>query len=320
MFVATENPAYNYGAQLYAIDENAGVILWGPITLPGTYFINGIAADGANVYSVNFDGLLRAFDQATGTQIWQKQLPGQYAFTSPPTVVGGTVFVSGAGSGGTVYAVDAGSGSVLWAASVENGGHSSPAVTQNGVYVSYACEVSYRFDPATGHQIWIHTTDCEGGGGRTPVVHGDRVYIRDDAGKTPVVLRTADGSIADTFSSVTAPAFDGNLGFYVQSHGFGSALTLTAVDLTSDSVRWTQTGDGTFSTAPLVIDGKVVMGSSSGMVALYDENTGALVWSGNAGAGVQSPDEHNAGMLVGLAGADKMLFIPASTTLVAYRG
>jgi len=148
-------------------------------------------------------------------------------------------------------------------------------------------------------------------------VHGDRVYIRDAGGKPPVMLATVDGSDLGEFSSLTAPAFDGNLGFYVRHSGQG--LALTAVDLTTGLVQWSQIGDGSLSSAPLVVNGNVIIGSFSGMVDVYDETTGAHLWSANAGAGIQFPDEYNAQMLVGLAAADGMLFVPASTTLVAYR-
>jgi hypothetical protein len=58
---------------------------------------------------------------------------------------------------------------VTWTAGVANGDDSSPAVT-DGIYVSDACEQSYRFDPATGATRWVHSTGCEGGGGKTPVI------------------------------------------------------------------------------------------------------------------------------------------------------
>jgi len=47
------------------------------------------------------------------------QLPGQYAFSSPPTAEGGFVYVGGAGDGGTVYAVDEKNGAVVWTENVE---------------------------------------------------------------------------------------------------------------------------------------------------------------------------------------------------------
>ena len=123
VFAVATRPEGGYGANLFALDAADGDVLWGPIAVGGTYFIDGIAADGANVYSINFDGLLIALDQTTGAEVWRRQL-SQYAFTSPPTVVDGVVYVGGAGSGGTVFAVSATTGTVLWSSSVANGDHS----------------------------------------------------------------------------------------------------------------------------------------------------------------------------------------------------
>jgi len=43
---------------------------------------------------------------------------------------------------------------VLWTAPVENGDSSAPAVSHNGVYVSYVCPQTYRFNSTTGQQDW----------------------------------------------------------------------------------------------------------------------------------------------------------------------
>ena len=89
------------------------------------------------------------------------------------------------GVGGTLYAVDTAGGAIDWTGSVENGDHSSPVVTDDGVYVSYACDVSYKFDPTTGADLWTHTTGCEGGGGSTSVLHGSSLYVRGEATSHP---------------------------------------------------------------------------------------------------------------------------------------
>jgi outer membrane protein assembly factor BamB len=312
VFVATTTPSSSYGSSLWALDAATGAVLWGPVSLGGTYYITGIAADGANVYAVNFDGVLRSISQSTGAVNWSEQLPGQYAFTSPPTVSGQTVYVGGAGSGGTVYAVDAGSGAIKWEASVENGDHSSPAVTSDGVYVSYACEVSYRLSPSTGAATWIHTTGCEGGGGRTPVVHGTKVYVRDDAGMTSVMLSTATGAAGATFDSARTPAFSSTTGYYLRADG-----TLEAVDA-SNNVLWSTIGDGHLVSAPLAIGNEVAVASSAGTVYLFNGATGTVDWSSSTGSAIVAPDEHNATMLVGLAESNSTLFVPATNTLVAY--
>ena len=312
VFVATTTPGGSYGSNLWALNAATGAVDWGPVGLEGTYYIVGTAADGANVYVVNFDGVLRSISQITGAVNWSEQLPGQYAFTSPPTVSGGTVYVGGAGSGGTVYAVDAATGAVKWTAGVANGDHSSPAVTSDGVYVSYACEFTYKLSPATGAEVWSHYTGCEGGGGRTPVVHGNRLYVRDDAGETPAILSTATGASLGTFDSWTAPAFSSTQSFYLRGDG-----TLEALDSTNHPL-WSTVGDGHLDTAPLAIGNEVAVGSSTGTISLFNDTTGAVDWSAATGSPILGPDEHNATMLVGLAESSSTLFVPATNTLVAY--
>jgi outer membrane protein assembly factor BamB len=91
------------GAQLYALRASDGSTAWSA-SIPGTFSWASAAYDGGLVFAVNFDGVLRAFAADTGALQWATQLPGQSAFTSPPTASGGVVYVSGSGSGGTLYA------------------------------------------------------------------------------------------------------------------------------------------------------------------------------------------------------------------------
>jgi outer membrane protein assembly factor BamB len=97
--VANQN---SYGTKLYALDETSGATLWGPVDLGGTYNWSNAAYDSGHVFVVNYDGLLRAFDAASGALQWSKQLPEQYSFDSPPTASGGVVYVVGAGTGVTL--------------------------------------------------------------------------------------------------------------------------------------------------------------------------------------------------------------------------
>ena len=54
---------------------------------------------------------------------------------------------------------------------------------------------------------------------------------------------------------------------------------------------WTFSGDGMLQSAPIVIDNAVVIGSGSGTVYALDAATGAILWSGSAGAAIPAPDE-----------------------------
>lgn len=303
----------SYGSRLFALDAATGTVVWGPVELGGPYYWSGIAYDGGRVFALNGGGLLQAFDAASGAPSWARQLPGQSSFSSAPTAVGGVVYTGGAGSGGTVYAVDAATGAVRWTAPVANGDESSPAVSASGVYVSYACGQAYDLSPTTGALIWHRSTACSGGGGKTPVLAGGRLYVRDFS--YPAVLDALNGSVVGPWvSSGPAPAVDGTT-TYTRT---GSTLTAAAVG--SGATRWSFGGDGTLSSAPVVAGSTVLIGSASGNLYGLSASTGAVTWSANVGSGIPAPDEQNVSQpLTGLATSGGLVVVPAGRRLVAYR-
>lgn len=313
---ATASSPDGYGTVLYAMDASTGANAWAPVELGGTYWWSALAYGGGRLYAQNSDGVLTAFDPATGAKIWTVSLPGQYSFTSPPTFAAGVVYTGGAGSGGTLYAVDAATGAVRWTQSVANGDDSSPAVNSSGVYVSYACEQTYDFDPATGEPIWHHQTDCSGGGGRTPVLADGEVWVRDDAGMAPTVLAAKTGAVNGTYAAAStspAPAFDGRQGYFVDKgvlqERYGPTL----------DTRWEFDGDGQISTAPIVVNGYVYVGSQTGQLWALNGATGQSVWSTDVGAPINGPDEHNVSQpLTGLGAGGGLVVVPATNLLVAY--
>lgn len=311
VFVTTAT-GNNYGNTLMALDEHTGTTIWSA-DIPGTYFFANAAYDSGKVFVVNYDGLMTGFDAATGTLLWSVDLPGQYAFTSPPTAVNGMVFTGGAGTGGTVYAVNETNGAVLWTMPVENGDHSSLAVVLGKVFVSYTCPQAYAFSAATGQQLWHYSTCCEGGGGKTPVVHAGQVYVRDSycTQTNGLVLDANTGTKTEEFDSDRPPAFVGNLALYLQSG------TLRGVDLPSGQVLWSFAGDGRLTSAPVIVNQTIYIGSSSG--TLYGLNTsGQQIWSTQVGAAVPAPDENNAWLTTGLGAGDGLLIVPAGSLVAAY--
>ena len=295
---------------LMALDEHTGATIWSAdITgMFGAGFADA-AYESGKVFAVNFDGLMKAFDASTGTLLWSVNLPGQFFFTSPPTAANGIVFTGGSESGGTVYAVDETNGAVLWTMPVENGDSSSPAVTGGNVYVSYACPQSYAFNAVTGQQQWHYEGCCEGGGGATPVVHDGQVYVRDDFCDltTGLVLDANTGNPIGGFNSDTPPAFIGNLVLYFRNG------TLVGVDVPSGQQLWSFAGDGDLTSAPLIVNQTIYIGSSSG--TLYGLNTsGQQRWSTPVGAPIPFPDEGT----TGLGSGDGLLIIPTDSVLFAY--
>jgi outer membrane protein assembly factor BamB len=292
---------------LMAFDEVTGSQVWSAI-VSGLFEFANAAYDSGKVFAVNGDGLMKAFDAATGNPLWSVQLPGQFFFTSPPTATGGIVFTGGAGTGGTLYAVDETNGAVLWTASVENGDHSSPALMSGRVFVSYACPQAYAFRAATGQLAWHYSGPCAGGGGKTPVIHGAKVYVRDAffADTNGLILDAETGVELGGFDSERPPAFAGNLALYFQSG------TLSGVDVRDGHVLWSFTGDGTLTSAPLIVNRTIYIGGGSGL--LYGLNfRGRQVWRTQVGAPIPAPDEHNAFLTTGLGAADARGSNPAAS-------
>jgi len=323
VYVTTSSPVTGtgYGTSLYALSEQTGAIVWGPVAISGTYYWSNAAYDHGKIFVINFDGLLRSFDATTGTPGWSKQLPGQYAFSSPPTAINGIVYLGGAGSGGTLYAVDETTGNVLWTAGVMNGDESSPAVSSDGVFVSYPCQV-YKFDPIAGALLWHYSGPCEGGGGKTSAYANGLLYVRDFINYNfpfGQIYDATSGTQVGTFDVGTTqvgpiPAIGAATGFFLNS---GS---LQAIDQTSHNVLWSFAGDGRLVSAPIVINQAAIVGSSSGNVYALDASTGTTLWAGSAGASIAAPDEQNVSEpLTGFGAGEGYLIVPAGNVLTAWK-
>ena len=313
VFVTAPTGGGGYGTSLYALDTVTGDDVWGPVDLGGVYFWSGLTYGQGKVFVLTYSGILQAFDARTGAIKWAVSLPGQYSFSSAPTYRNGLVFAGGAGSGGTVYGVSALDGRVLWTQSVANGDNSSPAVSDTGVYVSYACNKAYAFAPATGAPRWTYSGPCSGGGGRTTVLANNRLWTRDSMGS--LILNAATGVLMGSYGADVAPAFDGQVGFFL------SGGVLRARNALNQALLWSFSGDGSLSSAPIVVNGYVYVGSTAGHIWALDKTTGLPVWDDAVGAPIARPDEHNVSQpLTGLGAGQGLIVVPASNLLVAYTG
>ncbi|HJR06148.1 MAG TPA: PQQ-binding-like beta-propeller repeat protein [Pyrinomonadaceae bacterium] len=313
VFVTVRNTPAAYGTKLYAIDGATGAIAWGPVDLGGTYYWSALCYENGRVFALNYNGLLRAFNAADGSLVWSRQLIGQSNYTSAPTVYQGVIYVSAS----NVQAVSADTGSILWTTSVWGGDQSSPAVTYDGVYLSYACPVVYKLNPASGALIWRYSTGCSGGGGKTSVLYNGRLYVRDFS---DYIFDSQTGAQLGSFAAKNIPAFSGNMSFIMRGPKyFGSYGTLEGRDLSSNTVTWSFAGDGYLQSAPLVVNDYVYIGSRWGKLYAVEAATGQQVWTTNVGVEIPYVDEQNVSQpLTGLAAGEGLLVVPTMTTLVAY--
>lgn len=315
--VGNQTPSGVAGSSIYALDAISGATAWGPFDLTGSRPWSSLAYENGRIFALNHDGLLRAFDAASGGMLWQRQLtlgPNQvWAFSSPPTALGGMVYTAGARIGGALFAVSAQDGTIKWTQVVENGDASSPAVSTNGVYVSYACNQAYKFSPESGNLIWHHDSPCHGGGGSTTVLYQDRLYARDNF-LSNVVLNASTGEEINAFVADLPPAFSGSTGYF-----YRNVSNLQARDVVSSAVKWSFDGDGTLATAPIVVNGYVYVGSHNGKFYALDASTGTNVWTDDLGSVIPFISELSVSdPLPGLGAGEGMIVVPAGTLLVAY--
>jgi len=311
---------------LYALDRASGQTLWSQV-LPlewqranaayddGRIFVSGnnpfVCCDSQN-------GVVLAYAADTGTLLWRTQLAGEYGTTAAPTAANGVVYVSGSGAGG-LYAVSENDGHILARQPVQYGDQSSPTLSDGSVFVSYACNQAYGFAQTTLAPLWHYSGPCSGGGGRTTVYAGGRLYTRDFFGS--LVFDAASGALLRTWeperAQVYAPAVDSTSLFVTFP---GQALHAESLDGTP---LWTFTGDGELNTAPLILnsgsDRFVIIGSWLGRLYALDATSGREVWSTDVGAPISGADEHNASEpLSGLGAGQGMIVVPSGKTLSAY--
>lgn len=326
VFVVGNSYGHGTGARLFALDAATGRLLWTHdlgSDPNGVSYGAGIAYDGGRVFATDrTDGVMRAFDAASGSLLWESAPDVIFAgnIPTPPTAVAGTVYYQ---LGSLMYALRESDGSRAWTTGVNSEAGGSPAVDASRVYESYPCSGAYAFDSATGSITW-RVEPCLGGGvSGTPALSGGRLYVRGQPQvNTPVVYDPATGAGLGQFDALTPQAFDGTTGFFLRGRPFDAGGTLASVgvaDLSNQAVNWTFTGDGALRSNVLVANGSVYVGSASGNVYAVDESTGRQLWVDNAGAPILRPNEVQGNApATGLAIGQGLLVAPATNLLVAY--
>ncbi|MBV8756312.1 MAG: PQQ-like beta-propeller repeat protein [Deltaproteobacteria bacterium] len=286
-----------------ALDIHNGTTRWGPISVGPRALLT---YDDGRLFTLTNDGRLSAYDAATGLLVWSVQLQDQTFFNAPPVAVAGRVYVAAQGSGGTVYALDGSNGNLLWTYPDE-GSDGTVAVAGGVVYVGEPCSRFLALNATTGTRLWDRGGNCTGGGGATASVHGARIWARDPTEGGVIVDH--GGTALGTFTADALPAFLGGTVFY------RNGSTVTAVDIASATRRWSFTGDGFLTTAPLVAGagGQIFVASRMGTVYELDAATGAQRSTYDVGTQIPYFMENMSWSL-----ADDHLLLPLGSQLVVF--
>jgi outer membrane protein assembly factor BamB len=313
----------NSTAKLVALEQKTGKTVWGPIELGGSSPASYAAYEGGKVFTVNYDGEVRAFEADTGTELWSMHLPSMGRFDSALTALGGKIYITGGGGSDAIFAVSEATGALLWKRSQQATDYwNQPAASAAGAYFACECAAVCGVEGMAGGDLWAPSQDCVGNGRGGTLLSEGRLYVFADIGlpaeKGPV-FDAATGGKVGTFHQDVGAFHKGRGFFFSYASGSPSSTLLTARSVPGMVPLWSFAGDGSLSTMPIVVNGHVYIGEASGTVAAVDEITGVPVWSQNLGLGESINDSSNwqDAPRMGLAAGGGALLVPAHQYLVA---
>ena len=248
---------------VYAVDAATGRLAWkfrtGDVVHASPAYADGLVVVGS------WDGRLYALDAATGAQRWAFQagvdplIFNQQGFQSSAAIADGTVYVGC--RDGHLYAIDLRTGAAKWNSDTAGSWVvGSPAVSHGKVFYATSDSAQYRVDDAaTGKPAYpMGSTQAYVFG--SPTVAGDTVLLGVLNGTLEARDRD-DGRLLWQFRTAAAHA---NRDWVLAADGrFNAGLLFASSwgDASADGAR-RQQGVGSFFSTPLVVDGRVYIGSA----------------------------------------------------------
>ena len=222
---------------------------------------------GGRLYVVDTDGVVHAFDAATGARAWQYRMDvpsgiraSAFGGGASYTSVGGQGRVFATNGIGEVIALDAGTGAEVWKAKPAGPLRGAPTLAFNSVYVMTQDNQIHALSAADGSPLW-----SESGAATQAGVFG--------------VAAPAAGQ-----GSVVAGYSSGELGAYRYENG--RLLWADALARTSMSTEVASLTD--IDADPIIDDGRVYALGQGGRMAAYELVTGQRVWELNL-SGISTP-------------------------------
>ncbi len=235
--------------------------------------------DGARVYVMSSQLLLRAFDVANGAVLWSRDLLKEHAGrniqwqnAASPLLEGGLLYVAGGGPGESILAVNPQDGAVVWKAFDEKMTHATPvAATILGQrqIIFFLQSGLLAVEPKTGRELWRYAFDYKVSTAASPVVEGDIVYCSAGYGVGAGAVRiTKEGGafkateiyrlrgnkpLANHWS--TPVVKDGYLYGMFQFKEYGNG-PVKCVDIKTGDVKWEQPG---FGPGQVILAGDLVL-------------------------------------------------------------
>jgi outer membrane protein assembly factor BamB len=212
-----------------------------------------------------------------------------------PAIAAGYAYV--ANTAGTVSAIDIVSGAPVWTYTLASGAaiRTTPAVGNADVVFGAQDERLYRVAKATGTLVGSERLD---GIPTSPALANGTIFVATTHGIVYAIdaaTGTQDWATAVGQSIDYSPAVDLATGVVVVGDAAGNVTTL---DANSGAIDFSDpTGAARITASPVIVNGKVIVAASDGVLRAYDERSGASVWnyrSGGSPIGALATSTNNA--------------------------
>lgn len=238
---------------------------------------SGPVVGGGRVYTIDTLAVVRAFDAATGAQVWTKEVG------DPKDRRGGVSFLNGESTGaygllfgggvsfedgriyatsglGDVEAIDAATGAQIWRSRPGGPLRGAPTIASGNVYVVSQDNQFFALNPADGKVRWNGAGTFEVSG-----VFG------------AAAPAAAAGTVVAGFSSGELTAYRYENGRIVWQDALARTSISTAVATLSD-----------IDASPVIDNGRVYAVGQGGRMVALELNTGQRIWEINI-AGISTP-------------------------------
>jgi outer membrane protein assembly factor BamB len=260
-----------------------------------------LIADG-RVFTLGADGALRAWDLATGKELWGRNVnkdygvpKGFFGVATSPVLAGGKLLVNVGAKGAGVVAFDPGTGKEAWKASDDWVNYSSPVVAKIGgeeLAIFFTREGLLAVSPVQGEVKYKHPFRPRAQASvsaMTPIVSGDRVFLSTAYQTGAVLLELKKGKVEEVWQGADILDCHYNTPVLVKDHLYGidgrqesRAAKLKCVEWATGKVRWSK--DGFLCAALIHADGLFLACPENGDVVLFEASPDGYKELGRAAA------------------------------------
>lgn len=211
-------------------------------------------------------GTFTSFDADTGEQKWEATIDAPLRCT--PTVVEGKALLAGCDS--KLHAYDLTNGKELGAIDIDGPSGSTPAARQGRIFFGTEQGTFYCIDTTKSPMevVWQYADPRRRHGIRTAAAVNDKLAVFGSQGKAAYGIDIKTGEQAWIFPTRTrvesSPLIAGDQCVVATQRG-----KLSLVDLASGKANWEYDAGGSFVAAPVVVDGKLLIGNTDGKLYCF---------------------------------------------------